>query len=347
LTAERWTGNKGEWSEAYAFLALLTNPLIPAGNYNLENIGGKYYVVKAIWLPVTDGQTLQFLPLQESYISSFGEVKLEEIKTILPRVLDQIKSKPSTFELPEVQIIFEKLGISSFKASASTKIDIVLELPSLGGGQDQKLGFSIKSQLGSPSSLLNSSGATNIIWTVATDETTGRICVEQKNSDNRDSIKPQIPDFQFKGFTSETFLNNLSYFGEDFPEKLANMVRNAYFGIGATSMLEQIQLVAAERSGNVEENKLRYQTKNFLRAIALGMMPAAPWSGDLEGYGGYLIVKNNGELVCLHLENDDEFKNYLLNNVRFDWPSSSRTAPNTFELGILNYHTNFSIRFIQ
>jgi hypothetical protein len=344
---EKWTGNKGEWSEAYAFLALLTNPLIPASNYNLENIGGKYYVAKAIYMAAPDGQEIQFLPLQASYVSSVGEVNLEAIKKILPEALEYIKTQPSTFEMPAVQKILETLGIANFKASASTKIDIVLELPSLGGGQDQKLGFSIKSQLGSPSSLMNSSGATNAIWKVSTEESLGLLCVEEKNTDNRAFIKTHVSEFIFCGFTSDTFLSNLTYFGEDFPEKLALMVRNAFFGIGATSLLDQIQLVAADFPGAVEENKLRYQTKNFLRAVALGMMPAAAWSGDLEGYGGYLVVKNNGELACLHLENDDEFKNYLLNNVRFDWPSSSRTASNTFESGILTYHTNFSIRFIQ
>ena len=344
---ERWTGNKGEWSEAYVFLALLANPLIPAANYNLENIGGKYYVAKAIYIPTADGEAKKFLPLQEKYVSEAGEVRLDTIKKALPEALENIKTQPATFELPDIQKLFKLLGISSFKASASTKIDIVLELPSLGGGQDQKLGFSIKSQLGNPSTLMNSSGATNIVWKVETSELVGRACVAQKNSENRNVIKPCVPDFKFAGFTSDTFLNNLAYFGSDFPEKLARMVRNAYFGIGTTSLIEQLQLVAADLPGLVEENKLRYQTKNFLRAVALGMMPAATWNGDLEGYGGYIVAKNDGELACLHLENDDEFKDYLLNNVRFDWPSSARTAPNSFDSGILTYHTNFSIRFIQ
>ena len=312
---ETWTGNKGEWSEAYVFLRLLQNPLIPAGDFSLEAIGGKYYVAKSITLPSAEEKI--FYPIQARYESSGGKaVTAEEISEICAEILEQLKStQNSAFSIPKAQNVLERLGLNSMKTSSAHKVDIQLELPSLGGGKDLNLGFSIKSQLGSASSLLNHSNATSIKFEAPDGYTFQNF---------RTIADPS--DLIFRGFSNDTFQNNLEFFGSDFPAKLADLVKYSALRPGVRSLDEELMLWAGDNGGQLAYEKIKYQMKSFLRATALGMQPSRPWAGDLEGYGGYIVVKKNGGMMCLHLEHDDDFKTYLLKNSRFENPASGRVS---------------------
>ena len=89
--------------------------------------------------------------------------------------------------------------------------------------------------------------------------------------------------------------------------------------------------------------------KRFLTDVALGMMPSKVWSGKYDSTGGYLIVKENGDVLCYHIYNRNEFENYLLNNTKLDTASSSRHdfGEITKENGQLYFKLNLQIRFIK
>lgn len=57
---------------------------------------------------------------------------------------------------------------------------------------------------------------------------------------------------------------------------------------------------------------------------ALGMTPATPWDGLLQVHGGYIIVREDGEIVCYHIYNQDAFRDYLFLNTRLETPSTTR-----------------------
>ena len=54
------------------------------------------------------------------------------------------------------------------------------------------------------------------------------------------------------------------------------------------------------------------------------MMPSKKWDGKDEANGGYVIVKQNGDVVAYHIYNRDAFETYLLNNTRLERASTSR-----------------------
>jgi hypothetical protein len=54
------------------------------------------------------------------------------------------------------------------------------------------------------------------------------------------------------------------------------------------------------------------------------MMPSVIWTGQLATTGGYLIVKEDGEIICYHIYNRNEFENYLLKNTKLETASSTR-----------------------
>lgn len=54
------------------------------------------------------------------------------------------------------------------------------------------------------------------------------------------------------------------------------------------------------------------------------MVPSKEWNGDIVAQGGYIVVKENGDVVCYHLYNRDEFRNYLFEKTKFETASSNR-----------------------
>ena len=54
------------------------------------------------------------------------------------------------------------------------------------------------------------------------------------------------------------------------------------------------------------------------------MQPTKKWDGTEEANGGYIIVKENGEIVAYHLYDRDSFEKYLLENTKFDTGSTNR-----------------------
>ena len=73
------------------------------------------------------------------------------------------------------------------------------------------------------------------------------------------------------------------------------------------------------------------------------------WSGQYDATGGCLVVKDNGEVLCYHIYNRNEFEDYLLNNVKLDTASSSRHEFGKIyeEEENLFFKLNLQIRFLK
>jgi HpaII restriction endonuclease len=68
----------------------------------------------------------------------------------------------------------------------------------------------------------------------------------------------------------------------------------------------------------------KIKIKRLLSEISLGMMPSKVWDGIYEATGGYIIVKEDGEVLCYHIYNKNEFEEYLYKHTKFDTASSNR-----------------------
>jgi hypothetical protein len=67
-----------------------------------------------------------------------------------------------------------------------------------------------------------------------------------------------------------------------------------------------------------------YKFKELLCCAALGMTPATAWDGHDEANGGYIVVTSKGNVLAYHIYNRDFFKEYLMNNTKFERASTSR-----------------------
>jgi type II restriction enzyme len=251
----------------------------------------------------------------------------------------------------------QRINCLSLKASSSAKTDITIVVHDQRTGLQPSLGFSIKSQLGNPATLLNAGETTNFIFKIVDVEINQKEIDEINNISSRSKIKDRILEiknrggkFQFVKTQRTIFSNNLILIDSLLPQILSNIVLNFY----SSSLSNAEDLVKLTE----EENPLKFDTtdkhlfysykiKRFLTDIALGMMPSKVWTGEYDATGGYLIVKADGEILCYHIYNKNEFENYLLANTKLDTASSSRHGFGEIyeEIGQLYFKLNLQIRF--
>ena len=92
-----------------------------------------------------------------------------------------------------------------------------------------------------------------------------------------------------------------------------------------------------------------YKIKKFLTDVALGMMPSKIWDGTYDVTGGYLVVKEDGEVLSYHIYNKNKFENYLYHNTKLETASSSRHDFGIIykENGKFFIKLNLQIRFLK
>lgn len=226
-------------------------------------------------------------------------------------------------------------------------------------GTTPELGFSIKSQLGGASTLLNAGKTTNFIYEIEHAKLTADQIQEINSIESRSKIKDRIEkikDFSgalsFKQTESSIFGNNLVLIDSALPKILAEVVY-LFFTSGNSTTIDLVDAISKINplGFNLETNHpfYSYKIKHFLTDIALGMMPSKVWTGELEATGGYLVVKEDGNILCYHIYNRNEFEDYLLYNTKLETASSTR-----HEFGYVYeiddkqfFKLNLQIRFIK
>lgn len=329
------THNKGEWSELYVLLKLLGDGGLYAADGKLSTISSAYYPLVEI-LRCENQQKKRYI--REDIAIKIVEENGNELLSLPAQVfqekaqflLEAIKTSRATFSVPAIEAFMQVIHCAKVKADSSGKSDITLVLHDVKTYRNETFDFSIKSQLGNPSTLLNASKATNFIFEVHGVDEQGMTAFNHSQNKLRDKVRYLLDSgvsLQFSRLESDVFFGNLQMIDTQFP-LIASEIVLAYYQT-KDNHLERLLKTVAQR--NICQFDLalspklyEYKVKNFLTAVALGMMPASSWSGEFQANGGYIIVKEDGAIVCYHLYNQNEFKDYLFHHTRLETPSTSR-----------------------
>ena len=166
------TGNVGEWSEIYTLLKLLGEGKVYAGDENLDKIKNLVYPIIMIIRQEKEG-TYKYRYFQSNIVIQTAEGKVllrlpaDSFLKEAEALLSAIHEKPTelrSFPVARTQAFMDRIYCKSLKASSSDKTDIHIVLHDQRTKMNNNMGFSIKSQLGSDSTLLNASGATNFTY---------------------------------------------------------------------------------------------------------------------------------------------------------------------------------------
>ncbi len=193
------------------------------------------------------------------------------------------------------------------------------------------LGFSIKSQLGRPSTLLNAGNNTNITYKIIgkslSDAEISQINQIKRQSDRIRGLCNKGCSLDFFCVENETFRNNLLFLDCYMPQFIAECL--SINTIKCKSSIPDVVTELAKKnpvgfSGSDIVSFYAHKMKVLLLDSALGMTPGKEWIGKYDANGGYLVVKDDGEIVCYHFYKKNEVEDYLYNNTRFENASRER-----------------------
>ena len=246
----------------------------------------------------------------------------------------------------------------SLKAKSSDKTDIKIVLHDRRTRINSEMGFSIKSQLGGDSTLLNASKATNFHFKIAGGNITDTD-VEQINNLNpaRNKVIERYKAIANKGayltfdnIDNVTFRNNLIMLDGDLPTIIAQLlITQLETGISTLKELTEKLAKSNPLGYDIAQSSpfYEYKIKHLLTSAALGMMPATAWSGKYDANGGYLVVKKDGDILCYHFYDRNRFEDFLFSNAYLERASTSRhdyakIIKDTD--GSLSFKLNFQVR---
>lgn len=333
--------NRGEWSEIYAILSMLLCPKLSIGDSELEEITKELYNLKKIKVYPNTG-------IAEYELNDNGDVRVYfnddfdslirqiELAKNRSKIYEAIKNAPvggGAFEIDDINDLLVKMTKGApIKSKSMSKEDIEATILDVRLGANKVLKYSIKSSLGSPATILNSSQSTNFLY-----EITGlsKYYIDEINSidthskllDRLNAIYKYGGMIKFVKVCSETFDYNLRMIDSNLPTYLGNALLESYRG--------NKDLVNCFINGNNfdDENFALKKLADFMEGISFGFVPGAKWNGNNSVNGGLVIVKNDGTVMVLDLVYfRNEVLKYIMKETKFDSPSTSR-------YGMLNLYT--------
>lgn len=354
-------GNKGEWSEVYTLLKLLGDKKLFSGDADLNKVEELFYPIIKIIRNESGGNYEYELKGDLVFISGSGDsiripVSSFQEKAVL--LLEKIKESTGAFRFPAIEDFLSSVNCHSLKAKSTKKTDIRIVIHDLRINQQAELGFSIKSKLGNDSTLLNAGKTTNFIYQIQNFRPSSSelkrinsIDTKSKIKDRLDEIKKHGGKLKFVTLENDIFKNNLVLIDSLLPNILAEIVKTFF-----TSNLNTVKALSQDINNRNPLNYdkqfshtfYEYKIKRFLTDVALGMMPSKVWGGVYDATGGYLVVKENGDVLCYHIYNRNQFEDYLFHNTKLETASSSRHEFGKIYLADNNYNfkLNLQIRFL-
>ena len=353
----RMAGNKGEWSELYAFLKLLSQGRVYAANEKVEKIEEVHYPILKIMREEQKGQVIDYV-IGEDSISVVVQsqpimcISRTEVEDNANALLSAIAMHSGSFELEEIAAFANGIKVTKIKAPSSDTTDISMQIQDTHTNYVRNVGFSIKSEVGNAPTLLNAGHTTNFVYKVK------GITVEQikyiNSIETRTKIKDRINAIHQCGGTIEYvdmehagFKRNLIMVDSSMPQIIGNML--LYFYEEEIKDCDKLVKLIGERDplNYGDAMMYEYKFKKFICSCALGMKPAKTWDGLDEANGGYIIVKADGEVLAYHIYNRNFFEQYLLDNTIMEKASTSRHGYMSLyeENGEMYIKFNLQVRF--
>lgn len=375
------SANKGEWSEVYAMFKLLGEGKLYAGDEHYNIINNRFYPILSIIREEVANNTPKeifdyevvhknnVLSAETDYvvINSGGKELLRMSAESFLKAADHLlelikKGKGRSFKTSSKNEAFmETVHCKNVKRDPWHKADIELNLYDDVAHIDRIMGMSIKSLVGGAPTLLNTSDATLITYSVEGALFSDFEIEEINNFSGNSKLKRRLEAIYNKGakivykdYESQTFKNNLDIIDSALPKLLAEIVL-IYFSSQRISSSHDLVCKIAELNPLKSQNedlykyyKIKY-TK-LLRASALGMYPAKPYD-DSDDANGYVVVRDDGNIVCYSFYDQDMVKKHLFDNTKLDTPSSEKDGRKSYcklyrnENGQIEIQLNFQIRW--
>ncbi len=324
--------NKGEWTELYTFLKLILDRKLSFCNEKLSPIDDEFIIHKVTTLNIRE--EVLFENGQTIVLKNGRKINKNNVvnNEVISRFKNSILLGKSTFSIGYVEDLFSDLGIQITRGGNSNqKADIILDV-----SHNNKLikneGFGVKSYLGSKPTLLNASGSnTNFVFEVTNFDDNKMRIVNSTNSKNK--IKDRLnyiyskgSHLEFANIEAKTMQYNLDVLDDGLANLIAKMLLQFYKNRTSkfiNSLHEVYKSDSEYKDSNIDVKGYEIKLKRFLVAVLLGMFSGKRWDGKFSSNGS-IVVKENGSQVAFHIIKINFLEDFLINNIKFDTPSTTR-----------------------
>ena len=345
--------NRGEWSEVYVVLFLLVKPKLNIVDEHFNTIDDALYIVKDVCVGTDFKLDYKIineyicLYINNNCLKKFSSQEIETKRQVLLKEILKARKSDGAFEIPSFSDFLDEFSNNNV-IKAKSKADTLLIVGDNRINKSKNLYYSVKSCLGSPATILNSSQNTNFKYKIIGLNPSYIFLIN--SIDSRTKIKDRIAKIielggtiSFDKVVTDTMEYNLKMVDSNMPTYLGNALLESY--ISENKYLKEVFLKANTfEDENIGIKKLG----DFLSAISFGFIPGKKWDGTKSVNGGLIIVEEDGDIVVLDLVYySDSINKYIVNESKFDTPSATRyhMAELKNEGSFISFTLNLQIRY--
>lgn len=375
--------NRGEWAELYVLFKLLGDGKIYAADENLNKNPNSYLEVLRIFREEANNVLTEYrrglnvdIYIKDEPVISISatdfvhnaDILLQTINTSSGRSFDVSEETAEFMNASQVHSVKAK-NVSGFH-NIGGKNDIVMEVRDHTMALVYIAGFSIKARGKSPATLFNTAKASAFVYklnnaTVADMNAINSLYTDKGGKDKNarmDYIRNHNIELEFVGnkISSDNdysvFADNLDMIRGDMQAIWNYVILIHYMSTekNKSSLSDICDILAAQNPLQKRNPHAFYEKaiKDFLYAAFSGMTASLPWNGLETVNGGYIVAKDNGDVLVYHTRSGEAFKTFLFKTTKIDRPEASENKgypyAHVYEReGNFYIDLNFQVRFIQ
>ena len=364
------SGNKGEWSEIYIFLKLMSDGKVYAADKNMNRLTNVFLNIIKIIREEYKNQKYEYYtgPIVKIFLNNAEvapSLDLSDFQSAKDALWDVLKNAPrgNGITCDTVEAFLSSIYVTKLKAPAAQQNeffggtqDITMQVQDYRNGIASVIGFSCKSDFTAKSTLFNASKEnTNFIYEITgniddvlMDQFNSTYTIRNKKNKETGAMEPHEVvaireriqllknagcDIEYANMSVNSAKRNLILSGgNEMPLIVANMLKAYYFegeGQASNSSIDYaLNYVVQNNSAGYEfddiESMYRRKVGTLLYDMFTGMRLAKTWDGRSSVNGGYIVAKDDGDVVAYHSCMADEFKDFLIHQLGFESPSASR-----------------------
>ena len=368
--------NKGEWAEFYVMLKLLGEGKLYTADKLLKKKLDSYLDVLKIIRQELDTQVLEYIidedqsevivkPQDSATI--FVSIPMQEFRDNALALFRGIKDmRGMSVPAPDSVCDFAKViyvnkpkapAVKALKKQFGGKNDIFIEVRDGQTAIVSVMGFSIKSKFGHNPTLFNAGSSSQFLYKLTNCNDTAMSEFNAiSDGDGRgwakckEYLSTHGITMEFARTQNPVYGNNLFLVRESMSKILAWCVKDRLidspndFGVKET-----VERMAAANPLGVPNAEIYYEKaiKDFLMAGFTGMTAAYQWDGREQVNGGYIVVMDDGDVICYHSNDRESFRDYLYRNTHFEYVGADKYCWSRISKNEGEYYLplNASVRF--
>ena len=368
--------NKGEWAEFYVMLKLLGEGKLYTADKLLQKNYKSYLDILKVIRQECASQVLEYIIDEEKSTVTIKPQDSKEVFAVIPTsefnenattLFDNIKkARGNSVPAPDSVCDFASViyvskpkapAVQALKKQFGGKNDIFIEVRDGQTAIVSILGFSIKSKFGQNPTLFNAGSSSQYLYklTGCNDAMMEEFnAISEKDgrgwSKCKEYLSSHLVSTEFAKTQNPIYANNLFLIRESMAKIMAWCVKDRMLSANDNhNVKETVERMAEENPLNVTNPQVYYEKalKDFLIAGFTGMTAGKVWDGKEQVNGGYIVVMDDGDILCYHSNDRESFRDYLYRNTFFEYVSADKYAWSRIQKIGGEYYLplNVSVRF--